>query len=210
MTTETLIYWCDLFGVAVFAISGVMAARQLQMDPFGALILAGVTAIGGGTLRDVLLGFQPFWISDNNYLYVILLTTIVSMGVAAQAVWHYRILNLADAFGLALFTVLGMSRAMDAEVTPLVATVMGVRPGVGRRDDTRCPFRPGATDSKERGLRHRITGRRHQLFRATLFIPFRSHLYANGHGGCFVHSVDGDSLEAIVTNALPLINTDIV
>ncbi|MBW8191117.1 trimeric intracellular cation channel family protein [Neiella marina] len=125
-----MMYALDLFGVAVFAISGAMAARQLQMDPFGALILAGVTAIGGGTLRDLLLDITPFWIADPNYLYVIAATAIFTVIWPLKRGWPYRILNVADAFGLALFTVMGMSRALSAEVSMTVAIVMGVMTGV--------------------------------------------------------------------------------
>ncbi|WP_285817587.1 trimeric intracellular cation channel family protein [Echinimonas agarilytica] len=125
-----LIYSLDLFGVAVFAISGAMAARQKQMDPFGVLILAAVTAIGGGTLRDVLLGFDVFWISNNTYLYVILVSALLTMLWPLARAWQYRVLTLADAFGLALFTIMGMERAMQAEVSSLVAIVMGVMTGV--------------------------------------------------------------------------------
>ncbi|GGA87801.1 membrane protein [Neiella marina] len=125
-----MMYLLDLIGVAVFAISGAMAARQLQMDPFGALILAGVTAIGGGTLRDLLLGITPFWIDDTTYLYVIAATAILTMIWPLKRGWPYRILNVADAFGLALFTIMGMSRALNAEVSLTVAVVMGVMTGV--------------------------------------------------------------------------------
>ncbi|MBD1391252.1 trimeric intracellular cation channel family protein [Neiella sp. HB171785] len=125
-----MMYALDLIGIAVFAISGAMAARQLQMDPFGSLILAGVTAIGGGTLRDLLLGITPFWIDDHNYLYVIAVTAFITMIWPLTRGWPYRILNVADAFGLALFTIMGMSRALSAEVSITVAVVMGVMTGV--------------------------------------------------------------------------------
>lgn len=125
-----MMYLLDMFGVAVFAISGAMAARQLQMDPFGALILGGVTAIGGGTLRDLLLDITPFWIADPTYLYVIAATALFTIIWPLKRGWPYRILNVADAFGLALFTVMGMSRALSAEVSITVAIVMGVMTGV--------------------------------------------------------------------------------
>ena len=125
-----LIYMCDLFGVAVFAMSGALAARQLRMDPFGAIILGSVTAVGGGTLRDLLLGYSVFWIAENSYIYVIMISALLTMIWPLKRGWPYRIMTLADAFGLALFTVLGMERALQAEVSPLIAVIMGVMTGV--------------------------------------------------------------------------------
>ena len=125
-----LIYMCDLFGVAVFAMSGALAARQLRMDPFGAIILGSVTAVGGGTLRDLLLGYSVFWIAENSYIYVIMISALLTMIWPLKRGWPYRIMTLADAFGLALFTVLGMERALQADVSPLIAVIMGVMTGV--------------------------------------------------------------------------------
>ncbi len=62
------VYSLDLFGTAVFALSGALAAGRHRMDPFGVLVLAAVTAIGGGTLRDTILGAPVFWLHDHNYL----------------------------------------------------------------------------------------------------------------------------------------------
>ncbi|MGM8891947.1 trimeric intracellular cation channel family protein, partial [Psychrobacter sp. 1Y1] len=73
------IYFFDLCGTAVFALSGALAAGRHKMDPFGVLVLASVTAIGGGSIRDALLGATPvFWIQDPNYITVILITVILT------------------------------------------------------------------------------------------------------------------------------------
>ena len=75
-----VIYWLDLAGVIVFALSGVILACRSRMDPFGMLVLAAVTGIGGGTLRDLVLGVRPvFWVTDPTYLWVILATVGVSL-----------------------------------------------------------------------------------------------------------------------------------
>ena len=75
-----MIYFCDLFGTAVFAFTGALAARRYQMDPFGVIVLALVTAIGGGTLRDAFMGTTPvFWIHEPTYIWVILITVIFSI-----------------------------------------------------------------------------------------------------------------------------------
>ncbi|UYG09737.1 trimeric intracellular cation channel family protein [Halomonas sp. M4R1S46] len=127
-----VVYWLDMAGVIVFALSGVILACRSRMDPFGMLVLAAVTAIGGGTLRDLILGVQPvFWITDPAYLWVILATVALSI-----LGFHYihrlsRVfLPVADAFGLALFTVIGTHKALTLEAPGVVAVLMGLLTGV--------------------------------------------------------------------------------
>ena len=103
-----VIYGLDMAGVIVFALSGVILACRSRMDPFGMLVLAAVTGIGGGTLRDLVLGVRPvFWVAPS----VVILATV---GVSLVG-FHYihrlsGVLPIADAFGLALFTVIGTQR----------------------------------------------------------------------------------------------------
>ncbi|AQU83209.1 MULTISPECIES: trimeric intracellular cation channel family protein [unclassified Halomonas] len=127
-----IIYWLDMAGVIVFALSGVILACRSRMDPFGMLVLASVTGIGGGTLRDLVLGVRPvFWITDPTYLWVILATVGVSL-----IGFHYihrlsrRFLPVADAFGLALFTVIGTHKALLLGSPGVVAVLMGMMTGV--------------------------------------------------------------------------------
>ncbi len=127
-----LIYWLDMAGVIVFALSGVILACRSRMDPFGMLVLAAVTGIGGGTLRDLVLGVRPvFWVTDPTYLWVILAT--VGLSIIS---FHYihrlnrGFLPVADAFGLALFTVIGTHKALLLEAPGVVAVLMGVLTGV--------------------------------------------------------------------------------
>lgn len=127
-----LIYWLDMAGVVVFALSGVVIACRSRMDPFGMLVLAAVTGIGGGTLRDLVLGVRPvFWVADPTYLWVILAT--VGLSIIG---FHYihrlsRVfLPVADAFGLALFTVIGAHKALQLEAPGVVAVLMGLLTGV--------------------------------------------------------------------------------
>lgn len=125
-------YILDLFGCAVFAISGVFVAGKIRMDHFGVIVLAGVTAIGGGTLRDMILGATPvFWIHDHLYLSVIILTAIVAM-LATHHIHKLPAIFLptADAFGLALFTVIGVQKALSYGAPEMAAVVMGVMTGV--------------------------------------------------------------------------------
>lgn len=127
-----IIYLLDLAGVAVFAISGVQVAGQMRMDPFGATVLAAVTAIGGGTIRDTIIGADPvFWVHDPTYLTVIIMTSVLTMLLANR---NHRmptvLLPLADAAGLALFTVLGAQKALAYGTPAMTAVVMGVITGV--------------------------------------------------------------------------------
>ena len=126
------ITWLDLAGVMIFALTGVVVACRSRMDPIGMLVLGAVTGIGGGTLRDLVLGIGPvFWVQQPIYLWVILLTVMV-----ATLGFHYihrltRVfLPVTDAFGLALFTVLGAHKARMLGVDGIVAVLMGTMSGV--------------------------------------------------------------------------------
>jgi PTS system N-acetylglucosamine-specific IIC component len=132
MMNMDIIYLLDLAGTAVFAISGVQVAGQMRMDPFGATVLAAVTAVGGGTIRDAILDAGPaFWVHDPVYLSVIILTSLLTILFANR---NHRmppiLLPLADAAGLALFTVIGTQKALAYGAPGMTAVVMGVLTGV--------------------------------------------------------------------------------
>ncbi|MCG9598352.1 TRIC cation channel family protein [Vibrio sp. Isolate25] len=128
-----LLYSVDLFGTAIFAVSGVLLAGRLKMDPFGVAVLGSVTAIGGGTIRDMALGATPvFWITDTNYLWTILITCLLTMIIVRRpkrlAWW---ILPVCDAIGLAVFVGIGVDKTMTYQDSALVAIIMGVITGCG-------------------------------------------------------------------------------
>ncbi len=128
---QTLLYAMDLFGVAVFAITGSLAAGKKHMDLFGVVVLATVTAVGGGTLRDLVLGASPvFWVDAPIYLLVAVATAIVTFFLVRFCGLPLKLLSVADAFGLAVFTVLGTQKALDMGISPGIAVVMGVMTGV--------------------------------------------------------------------------------
>jgi len=128
---QTLLYVMDLFGVAVFAITGSLAAGKKRMDLFGVVVLATVTALGGGTLRDLVLGTSPvFWVSAPIYLLVAVATAIVTFFLVRFCGLPLKLLSVADAFGLAVFTVLGTQKALDMGISPGIAVVMGIMTGV--------------------------------------------------------------------------------
>ncbi len=119
-------------GVAVGAISGTLEARSKQMDIFGATTVAVVTALGGGTLRDLLLQHGPvFWVHDVMPLIVAISAALITFVAASSPGKSARnALLIADAGALALFTVVGTEKALAAHVAPIVALVMGVITGV--------------------------------------------------------------------------------
>ena len=127
------VYFFDLCGTAVFALSGALAAGRHKMDPFGVIVLASVTAIGGGSIRDTLIGATPvFWINDPNYIIVILATVLLTMVfVRKPKRVPQHTLPIADALGLALFTVIGAEKALGLGLSGMIAVVMGLITGVG-------------------------------------------------------------------------------
>ncbi len=108
-----LVYWLDIIGTAVFAISGVLLAGKLRMDPFGVLVLGVVTAVGGGTIRDMALANGPvFWVKDPTDLVVAMVTSMLTILLVRQPrrlpKW---ILPVLDAVGLAVFVGIGVNKA---------------------------------------------------------------------------------------------------
>ena len=121
-----LLYLLDLLGVAVFAVSGALAAGRLGLDLFGVIVLASVTAIGGGTLRDVLMGRHPvFWIADARYLWVILVAALLTFACGAFVAPAGQALLIADAAGLALFAITGAQVAEERKLSALIVVLMG-------------------------------------------------------------------------------------
>ena len=112
-----LLYVADLLGVAVFAVSGALAAGRARLDLLGVLAIAAIAAIGGGTVRDLLLNRHPiFWIRDPTYLMVVAAAALLTVGCAHFYPVPRNTLLLADALGLALFALSG---AQVAEVAGL-------------------------------------------------------------------------------------------
>lgn len=130
MSSVGALYLLDLFGVAVFAVSGALAAGRKGMDVFGVIVISIVTAIGGGTVRDVLLDNRPiFWLEDTNYLLVILASAALTLAYARFRRPPRNSLQIADAFGLALFTIIGARVAQDSGAPDIIVVVMGAITG---------------------------------------------------------------------------------
>jgi uncharacterized membrane protein YeiH len=121
----------ELVGVAVFAISGALAAGRKSLDWLGVAVIAMVTALGGGTVRDVLLDRHPiFWIAQPGYLVDCLVATALTLIYVQLRVPPFRALFVADALGMAFFTIGGVQIAEQYELSGLLALLMGVITGV--------------------------------------------------------------------------------
>lgn len=128
---QILLHILDIFGVAVFAISGALAAGKRRMDLFGVVVLASVTALGGGTLRDMILDTGPvFWVTDPIYLIVAVVAAVATFFTVRLFKLPLMLLAIADALGLAVFTVLGTEKALALDMPASIAVVMGVMTGV--------------------------------------------------------------------------------
>ena len=125
-----IIYSLSLVGVAVFAISGALAAGRKSFDWLGVLIIAGTTAIGGGTVRDVLLGRYPvFWIADPTYLTVILLAAAITLIYVRFREPPRLSLLIADALGLSFFTISGAQIAEQRHLPRIIVIIMATMTG---------------------------------------------------------------------------------
>lgn len=122
--------WLDLFGVFVFAVSGALAADRKGMDLFGVCMIALMPAIGGGTVRDLILDAPVFWVQEPLPVLVALGAGVATFLLAPRLTSRLRLLVWADAFGLSLFAVLGAQKALALTGSPLIAIMMGVTTGV--------------------------------------------------------------------------------
>jgi uncharacterized membrane protein YeiH len=119
----------DILGTLAFAVSGVFSAMEKRLDAFGVLIISFVTAIGGGTVRDVLVGNFPVnWLQNNNTILVILFTALVTMFFGSQLKQLRRLsttLFLFDALGLGLFTIIGFEVGLKHGFSPGICIALG-------------------------------------------------------------------------------------
>ena len=129
MMDELFIDIIEILGTAAFAISGIRLAAAKRFDWFGAYVVGLVTAIGGGTLRDVLLDLPVFWMKSSVYLVVTFISLVAVIVFRQALVKGMRTLFIFDAIGLALFVVVGVQRTTEAGLPMWVAIVMGTITG---------------------------------------------------------------------------------
>ena len=121
-----LLQWFDYFGVFVFAITGAMLAARKEMDVFGFVVLALMPAIGGGTLRDLILSEPVFWLSDTTYLFITLAAALITFFTVRFMTRLSDVLLWFDALGLSVFCAIGAAKAMAVTGDPVIGVVMGV------------------------------------------------------------------------------------
>ncbi len=120
-------YALELFGTFFFAISGAMAMHDKEHDWFGAGFTGFITAIGGGSLRDMILGSYPLvWIRDINFLYAIFSGVLIALMFFTRLVRLKRTFFLFDTLGISFFTILGVEKALSLGVQPELAAIMGM------------------------------------------------------------------------------------
>ena len=124
-----LVHFFDVLAAIVFAVSGALVASRKGMDVVGFMWLAVVTGVGGGTIRDVILGVPVFWVQNPVYVSACLVTAVVTHFIAPLVESRYTVLLWFDAFGLALVTIAGTSKALDVGAPAIVAIAMGVVTG---------------------------------------------------------------------------------
>jgi len=115
----------DILGVIAFSISGVLTSLRKRMDAFGILIIAFVTSVGGGTLRDVLIGNPVMWMQDMTYVYVIFFTTVLAVVFRKKLSYLRKSLFLFDTLGIGLYTVAGVEKGISAELPAIICIAIG-------------------------------------------------------------------------------------
>lgn len=120
----------DVLGTAAFAISGALAAMKRRLDLFGIFIIAFVTAIGGGTLRDVLIGQTPVsWMEHIIYVYLIGIVTIMAIIFRNKLYYLKKSLFLFDTIGLGIFTITGVETGIQNDLNPIISIALGAMTG---------------------------------------------------------------------------------
>ncbi len=126
---EQFNFMIEVLGTIAFAMSGSFAAMQKRLDPFGVIIIAFITSVGGGTVRDLLLDVPVFWMHDLRMCSIILITSIVSMIFKSLEKNFQVTLFIFDSFGLGLFTIIGVQKGLTAELHPLICIILGTITG---------------------------------------------------------------------------------
>ncbi|WP_319379612.1 trimeric intracellular cation channel family protein [Thiomicrorhabdus sp.] len=130
MNLAFTLHYLDLLGTVVFAVTGLLAARRKQLDLFGAIVIAMVTAIGGGTLRDLIIDVPVFWTQDDLYIYVVVVATLLFFFLARYKRLPVKLLLFLDALGLAVFTIIGTQKAMELGFSDPISIMTGIMTGV--------------------------------------------------------------------------------
>lgn len=116
----------DILGTIAFAISGVLVAMEKKLDVFGVLIIAFVTAVGGGTLRDLLIGIRPVgWLNAPMHILIIVATVVLAIFFVKQLKYVRKSLFLFDTIGIGLYTMVGVEIGLKADLSPVMCIALG-------------------------------------------------------------------------------------
>ncbi|KQN48665.1 hypothetical protein ASE98_04570 [Pseudomonas sp. Leaf48] len=126
-----MLYFQQMLGTAVFAITGVLAIHKVGVDVFGAVVLGIITAIGGGTIRDLLLDQPIFWIADFNYIWVGGGAALLAFFLTKRFQQRYRLLLYLDGFAAALFGLVATEKVLGLQLAAPFAVMMGVLTSIG-------------------------------------------------------------------------------
>jgi uncharacterized membrane protein YeiH len=125
------LYELQMIGTAVFAVTGVLAVNRRGLDIFGAVVLGCVTSLGGGTIRDLVIGAPVFWLHDLNYVGVALAAALIAFFASRSFASTYTLLLYLDGLGAALFAVVATEKVLGLNLGPVVAVIMGVLTSIG-------------------------------------------------------------------------------
>ncbi|CCG52732.1 Probable transmembrane protein of unknown function [Flavobacterium indicum GPTSA100-9 = DSM 17447] len=123
---KKMFHLLDIIGTLFFAISGVLTGLNKKLDAFGVFVIAFVTALGGGTLRDILIGKTPVgWMIDTQYIYIVLFGVLISV-LFRKKLDQLRVsLFLFDTIGLGIFTIIGIEKGISKELDPMICIALG-------------------------------------------------------------------------------------
>jgi uncharacterized membrane protein YeiH len=122
-----IIYVLDIVGTFAFAISGALVASKKEFDLFGVIIIAFVTAVGGGMLRDILIDAHPInWIGDMNYIWTIFLAVVFTFLFKSKIAPLSKTMFLFDTIGIGVFTLLGLQKGLAYDLHPFLSLIMGM------------------------------------------------------------------------------------
>ena len=124
-------YYFEIIGTALFAITGVLAVTRRGLDVVGAAMLGMVTALGGGTMRDLIIDVPPFWLADFNYVWAAAAGAVTAFWIGARFRNTYRALLYLDALGVAMFAMTAADKVLVRGLSEPVAVLMGVLTGIG-------------------------------------------------------------------------------
>lgn len=125
------LYEIQMIGTAVFAVTGVLAVNRRGLDVFGAVVLGTVTALGGGTIRDLVLGAPLFWLGDLNYAWAAIVASLAAFFASRSFASTYTLLLYLDGLGAALFAVAAAEKVLMLHFGAVVAVIMGVLTSIG-------------------------------------------------------------------------------